>query len=242
MTEEEYAKYAGPEVPERGRDHPAAGELRRPLLHLLAAPAARRPLRRRRGVRRRPADHLDPRPRPPARRSRRSSRAASAAIEPTASVVVLDNDTAAVRAMVGGLELPGGAVQPRHQRAPPARLLVQAVHPDHRARAGSLDRRGLHLGAPGDPVPGPVRGESGEEKTVNELFEVSNYEDSYLGSASLATATTYSDNSVYSQLGTAGRPRERRRDGGEDGDRDRPLDRRRVLDRRPRRSRPTTRR
>ena len=55
-----------PRGPWRGRHHPAAGELGCPLLHVLAAPAARRPLRRRRGVRRRPADHLDPRPRLPA--------------------------------------------------------------------------------------------------------------------------------------------------------------------------------
>jgi penicillin-binding protein 1A len=38
-------------------------------------------------------------------------------------------------------------------------------------------------------------------KIVPELFNVSNYGDEYLGSASLATATTYSDNSVYSRLG-----------------------------------------
>ena len=46
--------------------------------------------------------------------------------------------------------------------------------------------------------------------------------------------TTYSDNSVYAQLGHPGRARERRRDGEEAGDRDRPLDRHRVLDRRRR--------
>ena len=39
-------------------------------------------------------------------------------------------------------------------------------------------------------------------KVVNDVFRVNNYNDSYLGSASIATATTYSDNSVYAQLGT----------------------------------------
>ena len=39
-------------------------------------------------------------------------------------------------------------------------------------------------------------------KVVNDVFRVSNYDDNYLGSASMATATTYSDNSVYSQIGT----------------------------------------
>ena len=86
-----------------------------------------------------------------------------AGIEPTASVVVLDNDTAAVRAMVAGPELPGGALQPRHQRPPPARLGVQAVHADHRPRTGPLDRGGLRLGAPGDPVPGAVREQEGQD-------------------------------------------------------------------------------
>ncbi|HET8861682.1 MAG TPA: penicillin-binding transpeptidase domain-containing protein, partial [Solirubrobacterales bacterium] len=38
-------------------------------------------------------------------------------------------------------------------------------------------------------------------KGGKEVFEVNNYGDSYLGSASLATATTYSDNSVYAQVG-----------------------------------------
>jgi penicillin-binding protein 1A len=37
-------------------------------------------------------------------------------------------------------------------------------------------------------------------KVVNDVFRVNNYNDSYLGSASITTATTYSDNSVYSQL------------------------------------------
>ncbi len=36
-----------------------------------------------------------------------------------------------------------------------------------------------------------------------EVFPVHNYGDEYMGTASIATATTYSDNSVYSQLGAA---------------------------------------
>ena len=51
------------------------------------------------------------------------------------------------------------------------------------------------------------RSRSGERngngtKVLNDTFNVNNYNDSYLGSASIATGTTYSDNSVYSQLGT----------------------------------------
>ena len=53
-------------------------------------------------------------------------------------------------------------VQPRHQGPPPAGLVVQAVHPGHRARAGALARPGLHLGAAGDPV----QGEGPEEEAA----------------------------------------------------------------------------
>ena len=37
---------------------------------------------------------------------------------------------------------------------------------------------------------------------MTDYFRVNNYDDNYFGSASIATATTYSDNSVYAQLGT----------------------------------------
>ena len=53
------------------------------------------------------------------------------------------------------------------------------------------------------PYRARVPAKGGGTKTVAELFDVSNYGDEYQGSASLATATTYSDNSVYSQLGTS---------------------------------------
>ena len=124
-----------------------------------------------------------------------------AGIEPTASVVVLDNDTAAVRAMVGGPDFadapfnlatnghrqPGSAFKPF--------TLITALEQGHSTAEVF----------PSAPQQIPFRArfkEHGKTKTVPELFKVSNYEDSYLGSASIASATTYSDNSVYSQLGT----------------------------------------
>jgi penicillin-binding protein 1A len=124
-----------------------------------------------------------------------------AGIEPTSSVVVLDNDTAAVRAMVGGpnfQEAPfnlatNGQRQPGSSFKP--FTLVTALEQGHSTAE-------VYASAPQE-IPFRARfEEKGKEKTVNELFEVNNYEDSYLGSASLATATTYSDNSVYAQLGT----------------------------------------
>jgi penicillin-binding protein 1A len=48
----------------------------------------------------------------------------------------------------------------------------------------------------------PFKGKKGPE-----LFKVDNYEDSYLGSASLWSATATSDNSVFAQLGMKVRPR-----------------------------------
>jgi penicillin-binding protein 1A len=124
-----------------------------------------------------------------------------AGIEPTASVVVLDNDTAAVRAMVGGpnfQEAPfnlatNGQRQPGSSFKP--FTLVTALEQGHSTAE-------VYTSAPQE-IPFRARfEEKGKEETVNELFEVNNYEDSYLGSASIATATTYSDNSVYAQLGT----------------------------------------
>ena len=54
---------------------------------------------------------------------------------------------------------------------------------------------------------------------------VDNYDDSYLGSASIATATTYSDNSVYAELGLQVGPKNVAETAEDDGHRHRPLDR-----------------
>ena len=111
-------------------------------------------------------------------------------------MVVLDNVTGGVRAMVGGYDY---QEQPfnlatQGQRQPGS--VLQAVHAGDRARAGHLARHGLFLAAEGAPLQAPG-------VKAPQLFEVHNYDDSYLGSASIATATTYSDNSVY-PLGAGG--------------------------------------
>jgi penicillin-binding protein 1A len=51
------------------------------------------------------------------------------------------------------------------------------------------------------PFKAEIERKDGTTETVNEIFAPKNYDDSYLGSASLTTATTYSDNSVYAQVG-----------------------------------------
>jgi penicillin-binding protein 1A len=116
-----------------------------------------------------------------------------AGIEPTASVVVLDNATGEIRAMVGGndyeqaqfniatqgLRQPGSAFKPF--------ILATALANGHTS--------------------GEVYESRVKEfciKDVNcskEKFVVHNYEDNYLGSADLVTATIYSDNSVFAELG-----------------------------------------
>jgi penicillin-binding protein 1A len=126
-----------------------------------------------------------------------------AAIEPTASVVVLDNQTAGVRAMVGGPDYSRApfnlATQGRRQPGSAFKpfTLVTALSEGHSSGE-------VFTSAPQRiPFEHPVRKKNGEIEVVNEIFEVHNYEDQYLGSASIASATTYSDNSVYAQIGNA---------------------------------------
>ena len=112
----------------------------------------------------------------------------------SSAVVVLDNETGGVRAMVGGYDYreqpfnlatqgqrqPGSAFKPFTL----VTALEQGISPD---AVYSSQAKALPFEVPGVKAP--------------QQFEVNNYNDSYLGSASIATATTYSDNSVYAELG-----------------------------------------
>ena len=122
---------------------------------------------------------------------------------PTASLVVLDNNTGAVRAMVGGpsyQDAPFNLATNGH-RQPGSSFkpftLITALEQGHSSGE-------VFTSAPQQiPFKAKVRKKNGNAtKIVNDVFRVNNYNDSYLGSASIATATTYSDNSVYAQLGT----------------------------------------
>jgi penicillin-binding protein 1A len=117
-----------------------------------------------------------------------------AGIEPTASVVVLDNDTGGVLAMVGGNDFDkepfnlatNGHRQPGSSFKP--FTLVSALEQGHSPEeVYSSQPKTFDFKVPGYKKP--------------QVFEVHNYEDQYLGSASIATATQYSDNSVYAELG-----------------------------------------
>jgi penicillin-binding protein 1A len=111
-------------------------------------------------------------------------------IAPTASVVVLDNETGQVKAMVGGndyeerpfnlatngLRQPGSAFKPFTLAA----ALSQGISPYTTYTSNQKIFK----------VP----------KSKNEYFEVNNYEDTYYGSSSLASCTIHSDNSCYAEL------------------------------------------
>jgi penicillin-binding protein 1A len=121
---------------------------------------------------------------------------------PTAAAVVIENGTGKVRAMVGGsdfenspfnlatngLRQPGSSFKPF--------TLVTAL-------SNGVGQNNVYPSAPKKiPFVNEVERKDGTVKKVDELFKVNNYEDNYLGSASLRSATTYSDNSVYAEVGT----------------------------------------
>ena len=112
----------------------------------------------------------------------------------TASVVVIDNHNAGIKAMVGG---PDFATKPfnlatQGHRQPGSSIkpftlitaLEEGISPE---TVYPSEQRTFHFGKHG-----------------NEVFEVSNDEDSYLGSCSIVCATTYSDNSIYATLALEG--------------------------------------
>ena len=116
------------------------------------------------------------------------------------AVVVLDNDTASVLAMVGGFDYANAPfnLATNGQRQPGSSFkpftLTTALEEGHSTSE-------VYASAP-QHIPFEVKiKEKGKTKVLPDLFEPVNYNDSYLGSASLATATTYSDNSVYAQVG-----------------------------------------
>jgi penicillin-binding protein 1A len=112
-------------------------------------------------------------------------------LPPTASIVVIDNRNAGIKAMVAG---------PDFEQAP-----FNLATLGHRQPGSSIKPIILTTALEQGISPETVY-ESAPQlfhfgKGGKELFEVNNYGDSYLGSISLATATTYSDNSVYAQVG-----------------------------------------
>ncbi len=112
-------------------------------------------------------------------------------LPPTAAVVVIDNRNAGIKAMVAG---PDFKEQPFNLATLGHRQPGSSIKPFILATA-------LEQGISPDTVYESSKQIFTFGKKDKEVFEVNNYEDSYLGSASLATATTYSDNAVYAQVG-----------------------------------------
>src|SRR6478752_3675964 len=112
----------------------------------------------------------------------------------TASVVVIDNRNAGIKAMVGGPDFettpfnlatqghrqPGSSIKPFTLIT----ALEEGISPETEFPS---EERTFHFGKHGQ-----------------ETFVVQNDEHSYLGSCSIICATTYSDNSIYAQLGLEG--------------------------------------
>jgi penicillin-binding protein 1A len=121
-----------------------------------------------------------------------------AGVGPSASLVAIENKTGAVKAMVGGTDFdarpfnlatnghrqPGSAFKPF--------ILVRAL-------ADGIDPNSSWASMPKELA---FKGRKGPE-----LFKVENYEDSYLGTASLWSATATSDNSVFAELGMKVKPK-----------------------------------
>lgn len=120
---------------------------------------------------------------------------------PTSAVVAIDNGSGEVLAMVGGQDFNDSPfnLATNGQRQPGSSFkpftLVTALAEGH-----SPDET-FESAPQALPFEATIRTESGKKKQVEDYFRVNNYDDNYLGTASIATATTYSDNSVYAQLG-----------------------------------------
>jgi penicillin-binding protein 1A len=113
-------------------------------------------------------------------------------VTPTSSVVVLDNKTGGIRAMVGGSD---------YQNHPFNLATNGHRQPGSAFKPFTLITALEHGHSPGEtytsaPQQLPVPNSGGHE-----VFKVANYGDEYFGSSSIETATIHSDNSVFAQLG-----------------------------------------
>lgn len=112
----------------------------------------------------------------------------------TASVVLIDNRNAGIKAMVGG---PDFETKPFNLATQGRRQPGSSIKPFTLITA-------LEEGISPETVYESAPQEFHFGKHGQETFVVHNDENSYLGSCSIICATTYSDNSIYAQLGLEG--------------------------------------
>ena len=109
---------------------------------------------------------------------------------PTAALVAIDNDSGEVRAMIGG----------RDYNESPFNLATQGQRQPGSAFKPFILATALEQGiSPGSTW--SSRKKLLHSKALGCDFEVNNYEDAYAGVTTLASATTFSDNAVYAELG-----------------------------------------
>ncbi len=196
--------------PPRATSPPPTLDSKAPVLHRLDAPAAGRPLWSRESVLRRAEGEVDARPPPPAGGGRSGQqlsrvpashgrRSSSSTIKTPASrrwSAVPTSTRKPFNLATLGHRQPGSSIKPFTL----VTALEEGISPYTVYESAPQT---FHFG-----------------KNGKEVFEVSNDEDSYLGSCDIVCATTYSDNSIYAQLAleglkgktsTSAPPRSRRR-------------------------------
>ena len=131
-------------------DHAAGHPRARRLLRELRHPAARRPLQDPGRLRRRPRRPHDARPRAPEARPPRDRPLAQGRQRPGRRARRNRPEGRRRQGDDRRLELPGEPVQPRRSGRAPGRLVVQALRPGRRARAGDLPRDDVRLQADDD--------------------------------------------------------------------------------------------
>ena len=160
ISEEQMREGQEQALPAPSSIEPPTPRLQGALLHRLPAPAAGRTLRRLEGLLRRPQSQVDARP-AAAGSGRRSGQQLPRLL---AGDRLGGGDRQPQRRDQGDGRRPGlrhQALQPGDAGAPPAGLLDQALHPDHRAGRGDLARNRLPLRTPDLPLrqerPGSLR-------------------------------------------------------------------------------------
>jgi membrane peptidoglycan carboxypeptidase len=115
-----------------------------------------------------------------------------AGVQPTASVVVIDNKTGGVKALVGGNDF----------EQEPFNLATNGLRqPGSAFKPFTLITAFQNGFSPGSTFASEKRVFTVPNSAGKEIFEVNNYDDVYYGVSDLTTATLHSDNSIFAELG-----------------------------------------